>query len=218
MHATQEADVLVHLLTDPKTENSRGTLLYALEEIGKKVPLDTLVDLILRGSYEARQEALQLLASGRTTFSQTEVRKAKEKLQGSSSSDEEDSEVIQKAIKAIHNLQDSPTTRGSFRERLPVEFKGRSRSTVTLKQLAADLAGSHEMSKKQTEAVLSNLIELVIKHLKKGDRIRIGGLGVLVVRKRAARMGRNPATGEMMQIKASRKVAFRPAKHMKEVV
>ena len=59
---------------------------------------------------------------------------------------------------------------------------------------------------------------LVTKHLKKGDRIRIGGLGILMVRKRAARMGRNPATGEPIQIKASKKVAFRAAKELKEAV
>jgi len=46
------------------------------------------------------------------------------------------------------------------------------------------------MSKKQTEAVLGDLVSLVTKHLKKGDRIRIGGLGILQVRKRAAREGR----------------------------
>ena len=67
-----------------------------------------------------------------------------------------------------------------------------AQATVTLKHLAANLSESHEMSKKQTEAVLGDLVGLVTKHLKKGDRIRIGGLGILVVRKRAARMGRNP--------------------------
>ncbi len=56
------------------------------------------------------------------------------------------------------------------------------------------------------------------KHLKKGDRIRLAGLGILQVRKRAARMGRNPATGEPIQIKASKKVAFRAAKELKEAV
>jgi DNA-binding protein HU-beta len=91
-------------------------------------------------------------------------------------------------------------------------------ATVTLKHLAASLAETHEMSKKQTEAVLGDLVGLVGKHLKKGDRIRIGGLGILVVRKRAARMGRNPATGEPIQIKASKKVAFRAAKELKESV
>ena len=93
-----------------------------------------------------------------------------------------------------------------------------AQATVTLKHLAADLSGTHEMSKKQTEAVLGDLVGLLTKHLKKGDRIRIGGLGILVVRKRAARMGRNPATGEPIQIKASKKVAFRPAKELKEAV
>jgi DNA-binding protein HU-beta len=66
--------------------------------------------------------------------------------------------------------------------------------------------------------MLGDLVDLVTKHLKKGDRIRIGGLGILVVRKRAARMGRNPATGEPIQIKASKKVAFRAAKELKESV
>ena len=58
----------------------------------------------------------------------------------------------------------------------------------------------------------------IAKHLKKGARIRIGGLGVLQVRKRPARMGRNPATGEAIKIKASKKIAFRAAKELKESV
>src|SRR5918995_2176628 len=90
--------------------------------------------------------------------------------------------------------------------------------TVTTKHLAAKLAEDHEMSKKQTEAMLGDLVNLITKHLKKGDRIRIGGLGILVVRKRPARMGRNPATGEQIQIKASKKVAFCAAKELKEAV
>ncbi len=88
-------------------------------------------------------------------------------------------------------------------------------TTVTLKHLAAALSEEHEMSKKQTEAVLGDLVTMVTKHLKKGERIRIVGLGILQVRKRAARMGRNPATGEAIHIKASKKVAFRAAKELK---
>ena len=91
-------------------------------------------------------------------------------------------------------------------------------NTVSLKHLAASLAEDHEMPKKQSEAILGDLVNLITKHLKKGDRIRLVGLGVLVVRKRAARMGRNPATGEPIQIKASKKVAFRAAKELKEAV
>jgi len=91
-------------------------------------------------------------------------------------------------------------------------------ATVTLKHLAASLADTHEMSKKQAEAVLGDFVGYIVKHLKKGERIRIGGLGILQVRKRAARIGRNPATGEQIQIKASKKVAFRAAKELKEAV
>ena len=91
-------------------------------------------------------------------------------------------------------------------------------TTVTLKHLAAALATDHEVPKKQAEALLADMVGLVVKHLKKGSRVRIGGLGILQVRKRAARMGRNPATGEAIKIKASKKVAFRPAKELKEAV
>lgn len=51
-----------------------------------------------------------------------------------------------------------------------------------------------------------------------GDRIRFGGLGILEVKNRPARMERNPATGEAVQVKASKKVAFRPGKILKEAV
>ena len=90
--------------------------------------------------------------------------------------------------------------------------------TVTLKHMAATLAESHEIPKKQSIALLEGLITQISKHLKKGSRIRIGGLGVLQVRKRPARMGRNPATGEAIKIKASKKIAFRAAKELKESV
>jgi DNA-binding protein HU-beta len=89
---------------------------------------------------------------------------------------------------------------------------------VTLKHLAATLAEEHELSKKAGEALLNDLVGLITKHLKKGERIRMSGLGILQVRKRAARMGRNPATGEAIKIKASKKVAFRAAKELKLAV
>jgi DNA-binding protein HU-beta len=88
--------------------------------------------------------------------------------------------------------------------------------TVTLKHLAAGLAADHEMAKKQSETILNDLVGMIVKHLKKGDRIRIGGLGILQVRKRAARMGRNPATGEAIKIPAKTVVKITPSKGMKD--
>jgi len=89
---------------------------------------------------------------------------------------------------------------------------------VTLKHLAAALAEEHELTKRAGEAILGDLVGGIKKHLKKGERIRIAGLGILQVRKRAARMGRNPATGEAIQIKASKKVVFRAAKDLKMAI
>jgi len=91
-------------------------------------------------------------------------------------------------------------------------------TTITLKHLAAAISEDHELSKKAAEAILGDLIDRIARHLKKGERVRIVGLGILQVRKRAARIGRNPATGEPLQIQASRKVAFRAAKELKEAV
>jgi DNA-binding protein HU-beta len=90
--------------------------------------------------------------------------------------------------------------------------------TVTLRQIAETLSESHELPKKQVLSMLEDMVDNVTKHLKRGARIRIGGLGILQVRKRPARMGRNPATGEAIKIKASKKVAFRAAKELKESV
>jgi DNA-binding protein HU-beta len=90
--------------------------------------------------------------------------------------------------------------------------------TVTLKQIAATLAEKHGMTKKDAAAFLEAFIAQVTKHIKKGDKIRIPALGIFSVRKRPARMGRNPATGEQIKIKASKKVAFRPAKDLKEAI
>ena len=96
--------------------------------------------------------------------------------------------------------------------------KAAAQTTITLKHLAAALSDTHDLPKKQAEAVLGDLVALTTRHLKKGDKIRLTGLGMLQVRKRAARMGRNPATGEAIKIKASKKIAFRPAKELKEAV
>jgi DNA-binding protein HU-beta len=74
------------------------------------------------------------------------------------------------------------------------------------------------MSKRLAEAVLGDLVTLATQHLKNGDKIRLTDLGILQVRAREARMGRNPATGESIKIAASKKIAFRPSKELKEAV
>ena len=91
-------------------------------------------------------------------------------------------------------------------------------SRVTTKHLAYALAEQHQLSKKQSLEMLDDLIGMITKHLQKGERVKIAGLGILVVRNRAARVGRNPATGEVIQIKASKKVAFRASLGLKMAI
>jgi DNA-binding protein HU-beta len=91
-------------------------------------------------------------------------------------------------------------------------------SVVSLKAVFEQLGETHGLPKKQAQAMQADPLATLTTHLKDGARIRMSGLGTLEVHNRAARMGRNPATGEAMQIKASKKIAFRPAKELKEAV
>ena len=89
-------------------------------------------------------------------------------------------------------------------------------TTITLKHLAAAIAEEQELSKKQAETILTDLVTMITKHLKRASVS--ASSGILQVRKRTARIGRNPAAGEAVQIKASKKVAFRATKELKEAV
>jgi DNA-binding protein HU-beta len=97
----------------------------------------------------------------------------------------------------------------------PVLAPNTAPKPVTTKHLAYELAEQHQITRKQALEIMEDLVSMINKHLKKGERVKIAGLGVLQVRHRAARMGRNPATGEPIQIKASKKVAFRATKELK---
>ena len=66
--------------------------------------------------------------------------------------------------------------------------------------------------------IVDELVTHLVKNLKKGNRIRMAGLGILQVRKRAARMGRNPATGEQIKIPAKTVVKFSVSKAAKEAI
>jgi len=111
-----------------------------------------------------------------------------------------------------------PAAKGKTAAMAKAPVKPAAPTTVTLKHLSAGLAGRHGMEKKQADAVVADVFEIVVGHFKSGERVRIGGLGILEVKDRSARMGRNPATGEAVQIAASRKVAFRVARDLKSAI
>jgi len=112
----------------------------------------------------------------------------------------------------------APTTKMTAAKAAPASVKPPVPLTVTVKHLAAGLAEKHDMTKKQTDTVVADLFEMVVTHLKGGDRVRIAGIGLLEVKDRPARMGRNPATGAAIEIKASKKIAFRAAKELKDSI
>lgn len=87
---------------------------------------------------------------------------------------------------------------------------------LTKTQIIATLAEANDLSKKQVAGLLESLAELAYKEAKKG--FTIPGIGKLVVVDRKARMGRNPATGETIQIPAKTVLKFRIAKAAKDAV
>ncbi len=93
-----------------------------------------------------------------------------------------------------------------------------SPETVTLKSVFEKMAETHDLPKKKAHELMAEMVDLFTTHLKHGDRIRMSGIGIIEVKDRPARMGRNPATGQPIQIAPSRKVGFRPAKELKAVV
>jgi DNA-binding protein HU-beta len=90
--------------------------------------------------------------------------------------------------------------------------------TITASALLQAVADHNEMSRADAKRFVEGYIEVVKAHVKKGVKVKLGDLGMVMVRARKARMGRNPATGEPVKIKASKKVAFRPSATMKAEV
>jgi DNA-binding protein HU-beta len=83
-------------------------------------------------------------------------------------------------------------------------------------QLVAAIAEKAELPKKQTAEILDHIAQLAYKNAK--DTFTLPGLGKLVLNNRAARVGRNPKTGEAINIPAKRVVKFRVAKAAKDAI
>ena len=86
------------------------------------------------------------------------------------------------------------------------------------KELIDALADKMGTTKMDTDRALSALLEVITDTLKKGDSISLVGFGSFEVRKRAARTGRNPKTGEELKIKASKVPAFKAGSTLKAAV
>lgn len=90
--------------------------------------------------------------------------------------------------------------------------------TFTRKELVESLAKQYELPKSTTDALVLELFSQVSKALKKGKKVTISPFGTFEVRKRAARKGRNPRTGETVKVKARKVVKFKAYAGLKETV
>jgi DNA-binding protein HU-beta len=89
---------------------------------------------------------------------------------------------------------------------------------VNKSELIDAIANSADISKATSGRALDSMIAALTKALKKGDQVTLVGFGTFLVRKRAARTGRNPRTGETIKIKASKIPAFKAGKALKDAV
>lgn len=86
---------------------------------------------------------------------------------------------------------------------------------LTLTDIGDHLASTFDMPKSHAKIYLAEAVTLIGKNLRKGNKVRIAGLGVFQVKKRAARKGRNPSNGEPIKIKATKRVGFAVARDLK---
>jgi DNA-binding protein HU-beta len=94
----------------------------------------------------------------------------------------------------------------------------RERTHMNRKELIDALADKTGSSKADADRSIAALIDIVTATLKKGDNVALVGFGTFEVRKRAARNGRNPATGAALKIKASKAPAFKAGATLKAAV
>jgi DNA-binding protein HU-beta len=93
-----------------------------------------------------------------------------------------------------------------------------AKKPMTKAQIVSHFAGKFELSKKTASAVIDEIAALAVSETKKTGSFTLPGIGKLVLVKRKARMGRNPATGEAIKIPAKTVVKMRIAKAAKEAI
>jgi DNA-binding protein HU-beta len=91
-------------------------------------------------------------------------------------------------------------------------------TTMSKKDLIDAVADGADITKEKANAAIDALTAKIVKMLKAGDEVALAPLGKFKISKREAREGRNPSTGEKVQIKAAKVAKFQPAKALKDAV
>jgi integration host factor subunit beta len=89
---------------------------------------------------------------------------------------------------------------------------------MTKADLVEEVSRVTELTRKDSEVIVDTLFESVITALKGGDKLEVRGFGSFRVRQRNARVGRNPKTGEKVEVPAKRVPYFKPSKELKDLI
>src|ERR1041384_2733860 len=89
---------------------------------------------------------------------------------------------------------------------------------MTKADLVEEVSRVTELTRKDSEVIVDTLFESVIKALRTGDKLEVRGFGSFRVRQRNARVGRNPKTGEKVEVPAKRVPYFKPSKELKGLI
>ncbi|HXV74098.1 MAG TPA: HU family DNA-binding protein [Sphingomonadales bacterium] len=100
----------------------------------------------------------------------------------------------------------------------PVRVTATPGKTVTASALLQSVADHLGVKKSEAKTLVEGYLDVVKAYVLKGAKVKIGDVGMIMIRHRKARMGRNPQTGEPVKIKASKKLAFRQSAVMKAQV
>jgi integration host factor subunit beta len=89
---------------------------------------------------------------------------------------------------------------------------------MTKADLVEEVSKITELTRKDSEVIVDTLFESVITALRTGDKLEVRGFGSFRVRQRNARVGRNPKTGEKVEVPAKRVPYFKPSKELKDLI
>lgn len=92
------------------------------------------------------------------------------------------------------------------------------RNGMTKAELVEQVARSTELTKKHAEIIVNTVFESIVDSLKSGEKIELRGFGSFRIRKRGARIGRNPKTGDRVKVPAKRIPYFKPGKDLREML
>ena len=89
---------------------------------------------------------------------------------------------------------------------------------MTKAELVEEVARSTELTKKHAEIIVNTVFESIVESLKAGEKIELRGFGSFRIRRRGSRVGRNPKTGDKVDVPPKKVPYFKPGKELKELI